>query len=384
MADYKKRVLRYIFSNKSITRSQIAQALDIRKNTIGDICGELLEDGLILEADPSLQRNIPLSVNPSAAYAAGLEHRINELLLVIIDFSGNRIFEYRTKLEETDENLRLAVIARELWAFLKEAGIEKEKLLSIGFSDFVPHDIGGGLFIRSIWMPHWGAVDVRAALREQFGVSPCIIRCTDARSISEYYYGMARGWPTFLLVQLDQGVGLSVFKDGHYLSGTTDIFGEIGHTIYKEDGEICKCGNRGCLETVAGVSNIEKKFAEIQAGLSGVGSAGSTADMPLRDIVALSREGSKTASLVLGEAAEAIGYALANVVNVLGITDIILYGPLTSAGTYLTSPVESILHSRCLYPLNQRVQLYVSTNDDYAGAQGAAWKSLQQWYEKDN
>ena len=63
-------------------------------------------------------------------------------------------------------------------------------------------------------------------------------------------------------MQLDEGIGVSVFHDGFFLRGSTDIFGELGHTVYDEEGEICKCGNRGCLETIAGVEAIVRKVQD--------------------------------------------------------------------------------------------------------------------------
>jgi transcriptional regulator of PTS gene len=208
------------------------------------------------------------------------------------------------------------------------------------------------------------------------------MRCTDAHCLAEYAYGASADWTTYLEVQLDEGIGLSVFRDGDCLTGSTDIFGEIGHTIYHPDGDICKCGNRGCLETIAGISSIERKFIRAQSVVASSVDGKELSEITLNDIVSLSTDGSKTARLALKEAAAAVGNTLANVVNVLGIVDIVLYGPLTVARSILESEVTEALRSRCVFPLNQFVRVHFSELDRYATASGAAWESLRRWYNE--
>jgi glucokinase len=159
------------------------------------------------------------------------------------------------------------------------------------------------------------------------------------------------------------------------LKGSTDIFGEIGHTMYQKDGELCKCGSRGCLETVAGISSIERTYSIAVEKHSGNKKAS------LKDIAEAAAEGDKTAYIVLKEAAEAIGYTLANAVNVLGVLDIFLYGPLTIAQPILKYHIQDALNARCLYPLNQAVKVHFSKLDDFSTAAGAAWYSLNYWYD---
>lgn len=366
--------MRLLFEIGAATRSEISEVLGLRKNTVGEICSELLHDGLIEEQTHSQQRNVPLAINPGSGFAVGIEHRPTELMVVMVDAAGHRTHQRRRELVDTNEEARLVQICSEISRTISATGYDASTLRSIGFADFVPHDIGDGLYVRSIWMPHWGSASVRESLHERFGVLPTVARCTDAHCLAEHAYGMARDWDTFMEVQLDEGIGLSVFRNGGCLAGSTGIFGEIGHTIYRPDGEICKCGNRGCLETIAGVSSIERTFSQIQPTVPG--ERGAT----LSHIFELAQDGSKTAHLLLKEAAGAIGHTLANVVNVLGVLDIVLYGPLTITRPILESEVADALRTRCLYPLNRSVRLHFSNLDEYASAGGAAWRSLRDWY----
>jgi predicted NBD/HSP70 family sugar kinase len=182
---------------------------------------------------------------------------------------------------------------------------------------------------------------------------------------------------TFITVQLDEGIGLSVFKEHGFLKGTTDIFGELGHIVHREAGEICKCGNRGCLETVAGIDAIEKKVRENVEKGAYFRLPEDAKELCLEDIVANAKEGNKLALLSIREAAKAIGDALAVVVNVLGITRIVLYGRLVQAGTIATEQIARSLQQHCIYPLNQDAEICVSSLDEFGSSLGAAYAAMR-------
>ena len=219
----------------------------------------------------------------------------------------------------------------------------------------------------------WGDLNIRALLEEDLRLPVTIMRCTDAFSLAESAFGACKAEKAFCVVQLDHGIGLSVFKNGTFLTGSTDIFGELGHTVYREDGEICKCGNRGCLETFAGVGAIIQKVEEnIVRGLYFSPPAGSS-PVTIDDIVRNAHEGNKLARLVLTEATKAVGDTIANMINMLGITRIQLYGELAKAGEILLQQVTSSIRKHCIYPLNQDAQVRISELDEYGSAIGAAY-----------
>ena len=171
-----------------------------------------------------------------------------------------------------------------------------------------------------------------------------------------------------------------MYHDGFFLRGSTDIFGELGHTVYDEEGEICKCGNRGCLETVAGAEAIVRKVQE-NVDRTYFRTPGGANSISLEDVIHNAREGSKLALLALHEAAKAIGNTLAIVVNVLGITRIVLYGRLVQAGELLRQQILNSIHQHCIYPLNQDTEVCLSRLDDYASAAGSAYSVLKAYFD---
>lgn len=378
--DYRKLILGYLFSARTGTRTQIADSLGIRKSTVGQVCAELLSEGKIL-SEAGVKRNERLRIDSGAFLALGIEHKVACLKMVALDSSLARIAWKSVPMGEVFEEARVQSIIADIKEFIEENSLKRESIVGLGFSDFIPHDIGTGLKSQSIWMPGWGSINIKAKVEESLKLDSQIMRCTDAFSLAESAFGSCTNVDTFITVQLDEGIGLSVFRSGSYLKGSTDIFGELGHTVYREDGEICKCGNRGCLETIAGVEAVVKKVKDNVEKGTYFRFGGRKEDISLGEVMANASEANKLALLALNEAAKAIGNTLAVVVNVLGITRVILYGSLVSAGELLWQQVLNSIRQHCIYPLNQDTEVTLSALDEYACAAGAAYAILRSHFK---
>jgi predicted NBD/HSP70 family sugar kinase len=379
--DHEAAISRHLFHNPGQTRTELSEQLDVRKNTIGAICDRLIEAGIMREDPPNTRRNARLFLAETAFLTLGVEHRTDCLRTVLLNTKREIVFKSTDALPDMSQEKRMKRIASTLGKALGEASIPRERIVGMGFSDFVPHNIGTGLKIKSVWMPEWGDLNIKAALERELGLPLTAMRCTDAYSIAEHHFGSCQNENAFCVVQLDQGIGLSVFRNGMFLTGSTDIFGELGHTVYQEDGEICKCGNRGCLETFAGTASILEKVTEnISRGLY-FRMPSDPSKVTFDDIVMNAREGNKLARLVLTEATKAVGDTISTLVNILGITRIQLYGELAKAGELLLHQVMGSVSRHCIYPLNQNTEVRISELDGYASALGAAYLVMERYFD---
>jgi len=379
--DNETSIIRHLFSHPGLTRTEIADQLRFRKNTVGIACEALIAKKIVKEDPPHTRRNTRLFLDENTFISIGVEHRVDSMRIVLMNTTRKVVFSCIEPLEDTSQKKRVQRIRDCLHKAVQSGSIPTENIVGVGFSDFIPHDIGTGLKTKSVWMPEWGDLNIRALLEEDLRFPVTIMRCTDAFSHAESVFGACQAEKAFCVVQLDQGIGLSVFKNGTYLTGTTDIFGELGHTVYREDGEICKCGNRGCLETFAGVGAIIQKVEEnIGRGLY-FSSRDGSGSVTIDDIVRNAHEGNKLARLVLTDAAKAVGDTIANMINMLGIMRIQLYGELAKAGDILLLQVTNSIRKHCIYPLNQDTQVRITELDQYASAIGAAYIVLENYFE---
>lgn len=377
--DYEEKILQVLFKTPGLTRTEIADLLNSRKNTIGEFCNKLLDDNKIITAEPGKQRNAGLILNTAAITALGIEHTLDEIRFVLLDAGLERLHKTIMPLPSSSGEERVKHIRQSIGDFLNSCKIRTGSLVGVGYSDFIPHDIGTGLKVKSIWMPNWGNINIKAGLEECCSSESWLMRCTDAYAIAEHVWGSCKGPDPFIVVELGDGIGVSVFMNGSFIKGTTDIFGEMGHTVYREDGDICKCGNRGCLETFAGRGAIINKVKENLADNLGF-FLKSSGNITFEDICLNAAEENKLALLVLRDAAKAIGDTIANVVNVLGITKVILYGETVKAGAVLTDEIQNSIRKHCIYPLNQGSEIIMSELDVFASASGAAFFAIDKFF----
>jgi predicted NBD/HSP70 family sugar kinase len=379
-SDSSRGILGYLFPRHRRTRTEIAEALQVRKSTVGLICARLLEQGVLL-AEENARRNNKLWINPEAYRSIGVQHKVDSLKVVLMDAGLNVLARESYPMESAVEKGRVQRIVQSLEGLLETQRRADGGVIGIGFSDFIPHDIGTGMKTKSIWIPGWGDINIKAIIEESLNLPTEVMRCTDAFSFAEHVFGDCRDTDAFITVQLDEGIGISVFKDQKYLKGTTDIFGELGHVVYKEDGDICKCGNRGCLETIAGIGAIIKKVRENAEKGAYFRYDGEISDITLEDVITNAREGNKLSLLSINEAAKALGNTLAVVVNVLGISRVVLYGRLAGAGNILERQVTNSIHQHCIYPLNQDTKVCLSSLDEFGSALGASYAVMRSYFQ---
>jgi predicted NBD/HSP70 family sugar kinase len=347
---------------------------------VGVVCARFIEQR-VLATEKNVKRNTKLWINPSAYLSIGVQHKLDSLKMTMLDAGLNVLARESYPMESVVEEARIDRIVQGISDFVTKFPRAGARIVGLGFSDFIPHDIGTGLKTKSIWMPGWGNINIKAIIESSLGLNTEIMRCTDAFSFAEHVFGDSRNTDAFITVQLDEGIGVSVFKDQRYLKGTTDIFGELGHVVYREDGEICKCGNRGCLETIAGIEAVIKKVKENADKGAYFRLEGEIADITLEDIITNAREGNKLALLSINEAAKALGNTLAVVVNVLGISRVVLYGRLVKAGKLLERQVINSIRQHCIYPLNQDTEVCLSSLDEFGSAMGAAFAVMRSYFQ---
>jgi predicted NBD/HSP70 family sugar kinase len=377
--DYKKLILRHLFRNGECTRTEISDYYGLRKNTINETCSLLVKDRFLINTTPGRNRNAKLSIHPGAFTAIGMEHRMSESKIVLMDALCNVISKSTFSLRSMDNSIRFTEITCGLKKILRQNKINKKRLTGIGFSDFVTHSRGNEPCVQNVWMPGWGGVDVAGKLKKTFCFETLLFRTIDIFSTAEHVFGAFRDESMFMMVQLDEGVGISIFNGICFMRGETNVFGEIGHSIARQGGDICKCGNRGCLETIAGIRAIEDR---VKASVANGAFWDSTKDIKkigIHDIIKKARAGNKLALLVLEEAGTALGNMLSIMVNVLGIRRIALNGILTEAGDLIRNPALRSLRKNCIPPINQDVTLITSELGEYAGAMGAAYLTLDNY-----
>ncbi|MEU8105794.1 ROK family protein [Nonomuraea muscovyensis] len=186
--------------------------------------------------------------------------------------------------------------------------------IGIGLPGHVERDTGTALFVPNP-PGDWDGYPAGPRLSALTGVPVAVVNDARAFALAELLLGAARGLSDVLFAVLGTGVGGAVALRGEILVGPRDNVGEVGHVTVDPWGSPCCCGNRGCVETLAGGPGIVRAFG------SGPASA----------VTAAARAGDERAVSVLAKAGWALGIALGDAASLFGARAVVVGGGVSGA-----------------------------------------------------
>lgn len=217
---------------------------------------------------------------------------------------------------------------------------------------------------------------VREQIEAGTGIPFFIDNDANVAALGEQWIGAGNNEPDVAFITLGTGVGGGLISDGRLLHGAIDAAGEIGHVTVEPDGYLCTCGKKGCLEQYAsatGVVHMARDMAEEYAGdsqLKFLIDDGQKVDSKV--IFDLAKEGDDLAEMVVDRFAYYLGFALANVANLLNPSTIVLGGGVSKAGEFLAEKVRSVVTDFSFPTIREITKVKIAELGNDAGVIGAA------------
>ncbi|MDP3148505.1 MAG: ROK family protein [Ignavibacteria bacterium] len=231
---------------------------------------------------------------------------------------------------------------------------------------------------------NWQIVDVLQIVKKYYDIPSAITNDANAAALGEMKFGAAKGLKDFIVVTLGTGLGSGVVAGGNLVYGHDGFGGELGHIIVKEEGRVCGCGRKGCLETYASATGIRRTVFEL---LCNSIDASKLRNVPFNDVTSkmiyeVAVDGDKIALAAFAFTGEILGKALANAMAFTSPEAIILFGGLASAGDVLFKPTQKAMEDNMLNIFKNKVKLIPSAlhngNTAVLGAAALIWNELEQ------
>ncbi|HEX8995628.1 MAG TPA: ROK family transcriptional regulator [Ktedonobacterales bacterium] len=373
-------VLRLIRQHGPLARVAIARRTGLSRTTVSSIVDSLLAEEIVregetLNAAPSGGRRPTLvHFNESSGLILGADMGRTHFTIIATDLDA-RILARRSGPWNTDNgpDVCLPRLIDEIRSLVSERHLDWERVVGLGIGIPGPVDANLHTLVAPPRMAGWDGVDVEGILRAALHVPVILNNDTNVGALAESRYGAAAGESDFAYVKVGTGIGCGLVINGEIYRGSSGVAGEIGHFTVDEDGPLCDCGNRGCLEAVAGAPQIVRYALE--AGYDqgeGVAGAANLSDVDVAEVVQAALNGDAACQLAIRRASELIGVALANLVNLVNPSVILLDGSVARAGEYLLAPIRKAIEERSLWAASHAVRVQVSALGDSAIALGAA------------
>jgi N-acetylglucosamine repressor len=314
-------VLGTIYAAGQISRAEVARQTGLTRTTVSDVVNGLLRERLVLEIGrgPSTGGKAPilLEVANDARHLIGLDLGDKVFRGAIVDLRGSIVRSVEVAVDDRDGD---DALERVFGLVDQLVAATDRPLLGIGIGTAGLIDTPRGTVLEAVNLD-WRDVPIGPLLAERTGLPVYVVNDSQATALAEHVFGGART-PNLVVVKVGYGIGAGVILDGRLFHGDGFGAGEIGHSTIRPDGELCRCGRRGCLETVASSRAILDRLAAVSPGrFTGLGAA-----------IAAYRAGDAEVRRVVGEAARELGLGVAWLVGALNVRRVVLVGSVAGFG----------------------------------------------------
>ncbi|RJS47190.1 ROK family transcriptional regulator [Nocardioides cavernaquae] len=330
MSRSRSQVLEAIRQANGVTRGELHRLIGLSRSAVADAVQGLIEARLVVEELPPPRgkgagAGRPAAVlRPSAdsGLVVGLDFGHSHIAAGIADTAGTVLGERRRALD-VDHRPRDAfdAVTALVLELLVEDGRTIDDVRTVAAGLPAPLDLRTGRPHSHPVLAGWAGLDPAAELAARLGRPVALANDADLGALGELRYGAARGLRDFVYVKVSAGLGASLILDREVHRGANGLAGEIGHIRLSERGGLlCRCGNRGCLETVLSTNVMETRFREL---------ASSDTDpvFPLRSCAA-----DPEIATYLREAGRTLGRALADLCNWVNPQAVVVGGVFGTAG----------------------------------------------------
>lgn len=378
-------LLPVLLREQPITRPRLAQLAGLSPTSVKRLTADLMTQGILVESRPAAQLGftrpgrIPVSLQVAAScrHAVGVHIGARVARIVIIDAHARtcslREVEYH---REELVNTKLAQIVDQVRAMLVEshAHVPAESLVGVGVvaTGLVENKAGVNVFA-----PHldWRNVAIQQAFAQALDLPVAVDHYVGCMALAESLYGLGRHTQALSFVYARVGVGAGLVINGAVHRGAGQASGEIGHwCMVPTGGELCHCGNRGCLETLISETALLRLAHEIDADYM-AGQAQS-----LAAVFSAARAGHSGMLELVDDRATYVGLALANLVNILSPQLIVLGGWLYDAFDLIVPVVERTLRKHAYGGSGDHIQLLPASFGRHSGEIGAAVMAFDQLF----
>ena len=350
-------VLKTIFANDPISRAEIARVTHLTRTTVSDVVSGLIIEGLVDEVGrgESIGGKSPilLSVIADSRYLIGLNLAQDRFIGAVVNLRGE--IKETVEVEVHDDNGEKAL--QLVYQILDQLIRKKHKpLVGIGVGTPGLINTREGIVLSAVNL-EWENLPLGSLLQKKYKIPVLVLNDSQATAIGEYVYGNKhKPDENLIVVNVKYGIGAGILVNGQLFQGDGGGAGEIGHVVVQENGELCRCGKHGCLETISSARAVMQhlKVDSLDAVHSAFEAGGTKAKESIE------------------RAARYLGISLANLIGTLNIQKIVLTGDMTRFGTSWLETVNSSMRNAALTRMSEGTQLELGTLDYRACILGAS------------
>lgn len=379
-AHNRKLILNIIYAQSDVSRADVARVTGLTRTTVSDVVAELIENGLIDEIGQGQSTGgkppTLLAINEKARNIIGLDLASGEFRGAIIDLRGEIKHRVLLPIEDCSGEEAISLVYELIDKLLESAD---SPVLGIGIGSPGLMDAEQGIVRTSVNL-EWKDLPLAQILQDRYQLPVYIANDSQVCALAENSFGENGNAKNLVLIKLGRGVGAGIVLNQLPYYGHGFGAGEIGHVKVDEDGELCGCGNYGCLETKISSRAIRKRAMWIarqypESYLNEI--SANSEDITIEDIVEAFRLGDPYVAEIIQDVSIELAKALSFIVSVLNVERVVIAGSVSAFNQGLVEPIVDYLHASVLPAILQDTEVVTSSLGIDIVMQGAAAMVLQ-------
>jgi glucokinase-like ROK family protein len=361
----KNMIIKCLYFDKAMSCAELSELFDKSIPSIAKALNELIEEGFVVEQGyaPSSGGRRPLmyAINASAMYILAIAMDQLSTRIQLVDLLNQPVSDFvMFELKLLNNPDALDQLVENINKYLNDSGVARDKITGIG--------IGMPGFINPIKGINYSYLDagdksLTQYISDETGLPVYIDNDSSLTALAEQKFGIAKSQKEVMVINLGWGIGLGMIINGEIFRGRNGFAGEFSHIPLSEDGALCACGKRGCLEAEASMLVVSKKAIEgIEKGrVTSLKQIDEAHSKQMGDaIMEAANKGDQFAIELFSDAGYKIGKALAILIHIMNPQAIVLSGRGAKVGKILMAPIQQALHKYCIPRLSRGTELLIS------------------------
>ncbi|HEX5909081.1 MAG TPA: ROK family transcriptional regulator [Thermoleophilaceae bacterium] len=352
------------------SRADVARHTGLSRTTISGLVAEMRDEGLVVDrpgpdgdapASGAGRPPTPIGLSARAGAALGIDFGKRHLAVVVADLSHTLLAEDQREMEEGYDSAAGIDAAIELVEdVLARAGIPVRQLLGVGVG--LPGPVHGpsGQVGSSAILPGWEGLQVAREMEGRLGVPVRVDNDANLGALAELFWGAGEGAADLVYLKVATGIGAGLIFQGRLFHGAGGTAGEIGHLTIDEHGPMCRCGNRGCLETFAAGDAL------VELLRSSLGH-----ELTAEEIVDQAIAGDVACRRAIADAGRHLGHAVGAICNLINPSRVVVGGSIGQAGDLLLGEMREAVRRRAVLSAAQDVEIVAGVLGERAEVLGA-------------
>jgi predicted NBD/HSP70 family sugar kinase len=333
----RQAVVHLLRERGTLSRADIARATGMSRSTVSGLISELVADDLVIELGTLLppaggragRPAAAVMLNPATGEAIGVDFGHRHVHVIIADVAHEVRIAKSTELPPRYEpHQGLDAAADLVLEAIEEAGTQRSRILGVGVS--LPCAVDRTTGLPAVQRHStWSGIPVAAELGERLRLPVLVDNDANLGALAERQWGSGRDYNDLIYLKLHAGASAAFISNGQLIRGAAGTAGEISHLMVDPAGPLCRCGQRGCLESYIGLPAVMRGLEP------GYGDR-----VTLRNIITMAWQGDRGCMRALAEAGALAGRVTGMLCNLLNPQCVIVGGALAAAGELLLGPLR--------------------------------------------